>query len=282
MIKYYSFAGVGLEIDIPDRWMYENDRYLAPFRVDRVENPSAFRFEIVPQLLPPGCECVASTGALRVYADGTRYFGSVVDSWEQAYAQVICNGRYHRVLLKRSQFADRVGTNSVLNVLGAEHLIAQAGGFVFHSSYIEVGGKAILFTAPSETGKSTQADLWNRLRGAPIHNGDRSAVRMVDGQAFACGVPFAGSSQICENVTLPLAAIVYLKQAPQTTIRRLRGAESFRRVWEGVSVNTWDRADVDTVSETVTRVLSAVPVFELACTPDESAIIALEGVLTNA
>jgi hypothetical protein len=28
------------------------------------------------------------------------------------------------------------------------------------------------------------------------------------------------------------------------------------------------------------QVLSVVPVFELACTPDESAILALEGVLT--
>ena len=142
-------------------------------------------------------------------------------------------------------------------------------------------GKAILFTAPSETGKSTQADLWHRLRGAAIHNGDRSAVRWQDGRAYACGVPFAGSSQICENVTLPLAAIVYLRQAPETTIRRLRGAESFRCLWEGCSVNTWDRADVDRISETVLQVLTAVPVFELACTPDESAILALEGVLNT-
>ena len=279
MKKYYCFAGVGVEIDIPDQWMYENDRHLAPFRVDAVADPYVFRFEIVSQLLPPACEYLAGNGALRVYSDGTRYIGTVDKSWEQAHAQVIVNGQQHRVLLKHSQFPNRLGTHSVLNVLCAEHLIAQAGGFVFHSSYIEVDGKAILFTAPSETGKSTQADLWHRLRGAPIHNGDRSAVRWQDGRAYACGIPFAGSSPICENVTLPLAAIVYLRQAPQTTIRRLRGAESFRRVWEGCSVNTWDRSDVDLVSETVTCVLSDVPVFELACTPDESAILALEGVL---
>ena len=281
MVKNYSFAGVDVGIDIPDQWMYENDRYLAPFRVDSVLMPYMFRFELVSQLLPPDDTCIANTGGMRVYADGTRYIGSVAQSWEGAYAQVACNGRQYRVLLEQSKYPGKIATNTVLTVLAAEHLVAQNSGFIFHSSYIEVDGKAVLFTAPSETGKSTQADLWHRLRGAPIHNGDRSAVRWVDGKAYACGIPFAGSSQICENITLPLAAIVYLKQAPQTTIRRLRGAEAFRRIWEGCSVNTWDRTDVDMVSQTVTQVLSEVPVYELACTPDESAIIALEGVLIH-
>ncbi len=280
MKKYYRFAGIDLEIDVPDERMYKNDRYLAPFRVDSVEDPYVFRFEMVSELLPPTGECLANTGGMRVYSDGMRYIGTVEKSWERAYAQVIPNGRRHRVLLKSSSFVDGVGVNQVLTALGVEHLMAQNDGFVFHCSYIAVDGKAILFTAPSGTGKSTQADLWNRHRGAPIYNGDRCAVRWKEGQAYACGIPFAGSSQICENMTLPLGAIVYLRQAPQTTIRRLRGAESFRSLWEGCSVNVWDQADVDRISETVMQVLSVVPIFELACTPDESAILALEGVLT--
>lgn len=280
MKKFYRFAGIDLEIDIPDAWMYECDRYLAPFRVGSAKDPYVFRFEMVPELLPPAGECLANTCSMRVYPDGTRYIGTVEKSWERGYMQVIPNGRHHRVLLKSSNFLGGIGVNQVLTALGAEHLMAQNGGFVFHCSFVAVNGKAILFTAPSGTGKSTQADLWNRHRGAPIYNGDRSVIRWENGQAYACGIPFAGSSQICENVTLPLGAIVYLRQAPKTTIRRLRGAESFRSLWEGCSVNTWDRADVDRISETVMQVLSSVPVFELACTPDESAIVALEGVLT--
>ena len=279
MKKCYSFAGVEVEVHIPDPWMYENDRHLAPFLVDAVTEPQVFRFEVVTQLLPPVGDCLVNTGGMRVYTDGTRYIGSVAESWEAAYMQVLKDEPENRVLIKREQLSEKISANAVLTALGAEHLVARANGFIFHSSYIRVGGKAVLFTAPSGTGKSTQADLWNRLRGAPICNGDRSVVRWKDGVAYACGIPFAGSSKFCENITLPLGAIVYLKQGPSTTIRRLRGAESFRRVWEGCSVNTWDRADMDSVSETVMHILSAVPVFELTCTPDESAIIALEGVL---
>ena len=281
MKKYYSFAGVEVEIDIPAPWMYENERHLAPFGVTSVEDPYVFQFELVEQIMPPKSECVFHSSGMQVYADGVRYHGSVAESWDMAYAQILRSGRHHRVLLDKSQCPGKVGVSAVLTALSAEHLVAQNHGFVFHSSYIEVGGKAILFTAPSQTGKSTQADLWQKLRDARIINGDRSAVRWVKDGAYACGIPFSGSSTYCENVTLPLAAIVYLKQAPQTTIRRVKGSEAFRKVWEGCSVNTWDRDDVDMVSETVIQVLSAVPVYELACTPDESAIIALEGVLPH-
>ncbi|MBQ8800833.1 MAG: hypothetical protein IJZ52_00895 [Clostridium sp.] len=282
MRKYYSFAGIELELNIPDEFAYTNERHLAPFAVEHVESPHRFRFDVVDELTPPTGTCIANEGGFRVYADGTdmiRYIGSVQQSWEPAYLRVHHHGYDHQVQMKRSQYTDRIGVHTVLNCLSAEHLVARAGGFIFHSSYIERNGQGILFTAPSGTGKSTQADLWAQLRGARILNGDRSAIRVTASGVQVCGVPFAGSSQFCENVTLPLSAIVYLKQAPQTTIRRLRGAEAFRRVWEGCSVNTWDRADMELVSETVQKVLMTVPVFELACTPDESAILALEGVL---
>ena len=44
MKKYYCFAGIALEIDIPDSWMYDDDRILSPFRVDSVAEPYVFRF----------------------------------------------------------------------------------------------------------------------------------------------------------------------------------------------------------------------------------------------
>lgn len=284
MRRYYSFAGVDLELNIPDDLCYTEQRHLAPFVSGPAEGAHRFYFDLVDALTPPSGVCVANEGGFRVYADGEdrlRYIGSVRNDWEQAYLRVSHRGREHHVQMKRAQYTDRIGVHTVLNCLSAEHLVAQAGGFILHSSYIESEGKGILFTAPSGTGKSTQADLWAALRGVEILNGDRAAVRVTGEGVQVCGVPFAGSSKFCADRTLPLAAVVYLKQAPRTTIRRLRGAEAFRRVWEGCSVNTWDRGDVELVSETVQKVLMTVPVFELACTPDESAILALEGALNR-
>lgn len=279
MEKYYRFAGVEVAVSTRDAWMYEDDRTLASFRVREAVNPYRFRFAVVDELTPPAGTMVAYVDDLLVYEDGEnriRYKGASARDWSKAYIRTSRRGAVHEVQVKASAIPNGITAKTVLNSIEAEHLIATKQGFVFHSSYIDIGGRAILFTAPSGTGKSTQADLWHDLRGARILNGDRSAICCSEDGIIVCGVPFKGSSQYCENVTLPLAGIVYLAQAPRTSIRLLRPAEAFRRVWEGVSVNVWDKNDVSMVMDTVSRVVQSVPVWHLACTPDESAVIALE------
>ena len=281
MEKNYQFAGVAVTVDIPEERMYLDERNLAHFRAEPGDNAHRFRFRIVPELQPPAGPLVASLPEFRVYRENdwsVRYIGGG-EAWEGAHIRAAHRDKEHEIQLLSSGIRDRVGARTVLTALATEHLVARAGGFVFHCSYIEHEGKAILFTAPSGTGKSTQADLWNRLRGAPILNGDRAAVRVTEGDVQACGIPYAGSSVYCENRILPLKAIVYLAQAPETTIRRLKGYEAFRRVWEGCSVNTWDREDMELVSEAVTKTVTTVPVYYLPCTPDRSAVIALEQAL---
>lgn len=284
MEKYYSFSGVDIAVEIPDDRMYSDDRELAPFRVESIAHPHRFRYQLVDTLTPPSGMCVVSNPEFQIYQDGdcsVRYIGAVQKSWKSAYIRASHRGWEHQVELLADSFPKQVNIKTVLNSIMAEHLIIQNDGILLHSSYLERQGKGILFTAPSGTGKSTQAALWERLRGAEVLNGDRAGVRMIGTKVFACGVPFSGSSGICKNRILPLSAVVYLKQASVTSIRRLQGSEAFRRIWEGCSVNTWDEADVKQMSETVLQILSSVPVFELSCTPDESAIIALEGVLNE-
>lgn len=282
MEKYYRFAGIEIAAHIPEKWMYTDDRTLEPFRVETVTAPHHFYFEMVEALTPPAGECLSVQPDFMVYAQGeaqVRYIGACQGDWTMAYIRAEHRSKDHFVQLKASRYNGVTSAKTVLNAMQAEHLVARAGGFVFHSAYVNWQGKAILFTAPSGTGKSTQAELWREHRGAEVINGDRSAVIVTEAGVAAGGVPFAGSSQICKNQTLPLAAIVYLAQAPETTIRKLRGFEAFRRVWEGVSVNTWDREDVAMVSEAAQKTVQTVPVYYLSCTPDESAVIALEGAL---
>ena len=282
MQKHYCFAGVELTVDIPDNVMYDGERHLASFRVDSVKEPHRFVVETVDSLAPPVGTLAGNPPGMRIYREGeqeTRYVGIVTDSWENAYLQVDSLGKNHFVKCLKSKLPGRIHEKTVLNCLGTEHLIARAGGFVFHCAYIEAEGGAILFTAPSGTGKSTQAELWRSLRNSQIINGDRAAVRAADSRLTAEGIPFAGSSQYCENRSLPIRAIVYLAQAQETSIRRLRGYEAFSRIWEGVSVNTWDPVDMEMVSDAVLAAARQVPVFHMPCTPDESAVIALEEAL---
>lgn len=272
MKNYFAFAGITLEIDIPDGDMFLNLRRLAPFRVDTADGAYRFTFSLAETLPPPEGTRIACVGDLQVYADGSRYIGLEQSPYMRVKPE---NGGYSAVL-RKSQFSNGIGTHTVLRGIGVEHLLLCNNVVVLHSAFIEVDGKAILFTAPSGTGKSTQAELWHQFRGAKICNGDRAAIGMAQGRAMAWGIPFAGSSAYCEKAELPIAAIVYLHQASASRIRKLTGAAAFRRVWEGCSVNTWERQDLQMASTVVAEITQQVPVFELYCTPDVSAILALE------
>lgn len=282
MEKYYRFAGVEIAVRIPDEVENDEDARLAPFQVDEVKDPHLFEMRKTSTLTPPVGTLVAEPPGMRIYRDEEReirYLGATLDACDKAYMCVDSLGKQHRIFCLEEKFPDGLRTRLVLNSLGAEHLIARAGGFIFHCSYIERDGEAILFTAPSGTGKSTQADLWHEYRGTEIINGDRAAVRIVDGKVMAEGIPYAGSSPYCKNRSLPICAIVYLSQAKETSIRKLRGYEAFSRIWEGVSVNTWDKQDMELVSAAVQEVARQVSIFHMPCTPDESAVIALEEAL---
>ena len=284
MTRYYQFAGMKIAVSMPEELFFEKESKLTPFRCEGPEADWTFRFEKTEKLPPPEGELVTQDASRMIYAGPefcVRYLDAYNGNWEKASARVEYRQRQAWVRLRRERFPDKAIAKYVLLCLGIEHLAARNHGCIFHCSCIEHNGRAILFTAPSGTGKSTQAELWKQYRGARIINGDRAAVRLAEGDLLAEGIPFAGSSQYCENESLPIEAIVYLDQAPVTTIRKLRGYEAFSRVWEGVSVDTWDREDLESVSYVVQKIAERIPVYHLPCTPDESAIVALEEALNE-
>ena len=172
---------------------------------------------------------------------------------------------------------------SVDNLLDAselELLLTRLNVFSLHSSLVRrAEGDAILFTAPSGTGKSTQAGLWERFAGAETLNGDRSMLRRVDGVWTAFGSPFAGTSGIYRNESAPVRALIVLRQAPENTIRRLSLAEAFRAIYSESVLPRWHTEAHQHVISLVTEIVSEIPVYLLACTPDERPVTLLRNTL---
>ncbi|MBO5648956.1 MAG: hypothetical protein J6S76_03480 [Clostridia bacterium] len=279
---YISIAGlpVRLCIDAPDIGAFGIlDEYLMDTVPTSVSH--TYRLRCVTRLSPPEGICVYSDPSKLVYSSGDceiRFVGTVADSPDHAYLRVSRCGQESDVEYR----GDRITAKIILTALCGEHLIVAHGGFLLHASCIRRAGygDGVLFTAPSGTGKSTQASLWCTHRDAEFINGDRISVFPVpSSQPQARGIPFAGSSGVAKNTALMLRAIVYLKQSPTNSVRFLRGSAAFRAIWEGCSVNVWNRSDVESCTESVMRTIAQIPVLELSCTPDICAVEALESVL---
>lgn len=282
MERFYRFADITFRITGNDCDMYREDGVLAPFRVTEQMPDHSIHYEIVENLPKPEGECTFKGERIMVFRNGDTQLSCMGDTAllpEGAHTQIRRQGKETRVRVLRKEVPDRIKPRLVLNTLEAEHHIVQHGGLLLHSSFIRVEDKAILFTAPSGTGKSTQARLWEKYRGARIVNGDRTAVTVGQEGVFAHGIPYCGTSGICGRAVLPVEAIVYLSQGPESVARPLNGLRAFRRVWEGCSVHVWDREDVELCTNTVTEAIRQIPVVHLTCTPDETAVNALEAYL---
>lgn len=277
--RFYGIAGLCFRVQAPFRWFPEQEGMLAKFRIPARDWDVECRLDVVEALSEPKGELCFRNGENWVFLlpDGAvRYIGAVEASLDGAYIRVERTGKCHWVQVKQSSIPRGITSKVLINSLEAVHHITAAGGFLLHASWICVDGKAILFTGPSGVGKSTQAALWERNRNAQLINGDRAAVFPVENGVQVRGIPFCGSSGVTENVTMPLAAVVCLSQAPETTITKLTGARAFRRLWQECCINVWHSEDIELGSQSVVDMVSRVPVFHLACTPDLSAVLALE------
>lgn len=149
----------------------------------------------------------------------------------------------------------------------------------FHSSLIDYKGKGILFLGPSGIGKTTQAELWNKYRDALIINGDIVFIQETKENFLGWGTPWHGSSPYCENTSVPVHAMIVLKQAPENSIRELTGFEKVTAVSNNVFYPQWLENGMELCLETLDHLLSAIPVYELSCRPDEEAVRLMEETL---
>lgn len=157
-----------------------------------------------------------------------------------------------------------------------ELLLIQKEAMILHASFIETAYGGLLFSGPSGVGKSTQAELWRKARGAQIINGDRTIIRRKHGKWRAYGSPYAGSSRCFVNQSAALRAVIVLEQAEVCRISRLNPAQAFVKLYSQMIVNTWDSGYVGKLSRLIGGLLQEVPVYQYACTPEEESVNCLD------
>ena len=152
---------------------------------------------------------------------------------------------------------------------------------ILHCAYVEYQGEAILFSAPSETGKTTQANLWEKYRGSRTVNGDRSLLGKAGGRWTAQGWPVCGTSEVCNNESVPIRAVVMLSQEPENRAERLTPGHAFPLLYSQITVNKWNMQDHLHTIDLIEEFLGSVPVLHLGCTISEEAVRCLAKALQN-
>lgn len=193
---------------------------------------------------------------------------------------------YHEVAADRAEVTlvrDRIAELHIdpvfTSLLALERRQIKKDAMVLHCAYIEYQGEAILFSAPSETGKTTQANLWEKYRGSRTVNGDRSLLGKRDGRWTAQGWPVCGTSEVCHNESIPVRAVVMLSQEQENRAQRMTPGQAFPLLYSQITVNKWNTQDHIHTMDLMEDFLGSVPVIHLGCTISREAVDCLEEVL---
>ncbi len=166
-----------------------------------------------------------------------------------------------------------------VSLLLLEKVMIRNDALILHSAYMCRDNKAVLFSAPSETGKSTQADLWEKYRQTRTINGDRSLLIRDEDGWYAYGWPVCGSSEICNNEAYPIHAIVMLYQSKENKVERLKGFAMIQKVMSQITINMWNSEFQMKAMDLIEQLVGEILVYELGCDISEEAVECLEKVL---
>lgn len=89
---------------------------------------------------------------------------------------------------------------------------------------------------------------------------------------FACGTPWCGNSQECENITAPLGAIIFLNRGKENHIERLFKTAQILPLLLMQTVHRTSAGKLDMVLAFADQLIQSVPVYKLDCTMDVEAV----------
>lgn len=157
-----------------------------------------------------------------------------------------------------------------------QHSFIARNGLIIHAAGGSIQGKGIVFAAPSGIGKSTLSRLLSFSPSNRFFSEDRLIVRSADDVWHVWGTPWPGSGGFVRNESAPLSALIFLSQAAETTVSRLSAAAGLRRLLQVVSIPWHSQEWAGKGIAVCESLVQAVPMFELAFRPDQTAVQAVE------
>lgn len=250
---------------------------MMPFQIEQGKKPDLL-YKIEGDQSTFDAERAVSRGDFLILEEQERFIRiKYIPINEKPYSTFWCPSEQKNVyvlqvpeeLLEREMLFDKL---QIWSFIAPEVGLLAHQAFILHSSFVEWNGNGILFTAPSGTGKSTQADLWKQYEGADIYNGDRTVVRKISGVYHGFGSPYAGSSGIYRNESAPIRAIIVLSQGTENQIQCLNGKQAFLALFHETLMNTWDSAYMENMTDLLMDAATSIPIYHLTCRPDQGAV----------
>lgn len=136
-----------------------------------------------------------------------------------------------------------------------------------HGVTLLCGGKIVILSAPSGTGKTTLARLLETYEDAIVINGDFALLSLSDEGVIFEPTPFCGSSGRCLNHRLRVDRVVFLEQSRFNKWNELDDREAMVHFMSNTFIPNWDIEMQQAIQENIVRCISSLKVNTFSFAP---------------
>ena len=279
MIKYYKICNVIILVnsDLNDYFISRMSEY----EIEPVEETNVvFNCKLVENLEIPKGKAIGTVNSrhwLRLDNGGYANY-DYDENVDKCLAVVISNEDWSEInctLCDTGKVFDIEPRCLVFNALGEifRFIMLKRNGIVIHSSSMSYKNQGVLFSAPSETGKSTHTGLWRKYYpdDTCIINDDTPTILLKNGIPMLCGTPWSGTSEINMNKSVPLKAIVFLRRGLENTISPLNPVQAISYLANEIRLPL-DSELMDETFNIINEIFKTVSCYILHCNISRDAV----------
>ncbi|MBQ2717207.1 MAG: hypothetical protein IJF75_01235 [Clostridia bacterium] len=157
--------------------------------------------------------------------------------------------------------------------------IKERSAILFHSSAICVKNQAILFCAPSGTGKSTHSKLWiKNFSDVEYINDDKPFIRKKGDDYFVYGSPWRGKHNLGNNISAKIKAICFIERASENSIEEINALKAISGL-VNQSVRVREENDIDKLLQVFREVITTTKIYKLRVNMKDDAPISARKVI---
>ena len=173
---------------------------------------------------------------------------------------------------KGTDITEPIAENMILCNKFNRHLLNAFGGYI-HSSALMYDDKVYLFSADSGVGKSTHTKKWCRLfpDKAKVINDDKPSFRIKGGKCYVYGTPFAGGTDIQQNASGELGALVFVERSEENRLVKIDSKQALVLLMQQTP-KKFTRVAVDRILTMYSKILTDYPVYKLYCADNDNAV----------
>jgi len=145
------------------------------------------------------------------------------------------------------------------------------GGAYLHGAVCHIEGRYILFLGDSGVGKSTLSRLVVAGGGTCLTDENPFVTFGDAGRPQVHGSPRPGVNGPPAPLSGPLAAVFFLRHAPQNELRRLNGTGTARRLVGNARFFHWLPETIPLTMAVLDAIASNTPIFDFGFVPDRAA-----------